>query len=203
VVPQQEEMQTQNLEKPDSRARTLRRRATEWVVVLVVVVVAALVIRTFVVQVFRVPSGSMLPTLQLGDRLVVDKIPGLAHSIHRGDIIVFNRVPADNDPATPVLVKRVIGLPGETISSKGDTVYINGRAIREPWLAAMNSTAGCSQAAFNVPTTHITRNHYFVMGDCRGNSDDSRAWGTVPVGNVIGRVFVVIWRHNHPWFHWF
>jgi signal peptidase I len=171
--------------------------------VVVVVVVAALVIRTFVVQVFRVPSGSMLPTLQLGDRLVVDKLPGLAHSIHRGDIIVFKRVPADDDPATPVLVKRVIGLPGETISSKGATVYIDGRAIKEPWLAAMNSTAGCSQAAFNIPPTHITRNNYFVMGDCRGNSDDSRAWGTVPVGNVIGRVFVVIWRHNHPWFHWF
>jgi signal peptidase I len=203
LVTQQEEKQTRNPENPDPRVRSLQRRVAEWVVVIAVVVVAALVIRTFVIQVFRVPSGSMLPTLQLGDRLVVDKLPGLAHSIQRGDIIVFNRVPADDDPATPVLVKRVIGLPGETISSKGDTVYINGRAIKEPWLAAMNSTASCSQPAFNIPTTHITRNHYFVMGDCRGNSDDSRAWGTVPVGNVIGRVFVVIWRHNHPWFHWF
>ena len=172
-------------------------------VVLIVAVVAALGIRTFVFQVFRVPSGSMLPTLQLGDRLVVDKVPGLAHSIQRGDIIVFNKVPADNDPSTPVLVKRVIGLPGETISSQGDAVYIDGRAIKEPWLAAMNATASCPQAAFDIPTTHISRNHYFVMGDCRGNSDDSRAWGTVPLGNIIGRVFVVIWRHNHPWFHWF
>jgi signal peptidase I len=203
-VVEEDPMHQQNHDKRDPGARTSkRRRATEWIVVIVVAVVAALVVHTFVVQVFSVPSGSMLPTLQLGDRLVVDKLPGLAHSIHRGDIIVFNRVPADDDPATPVLVKRVIGLPGETISSKGDTVYINGRAIKEPWLAAMNSTASCPQAAFNIPTTHISGGHYFVMGDCRGNSDDSRAWGTVPVGNIIGRVFVVIWRHNHPWFHWF
>src|SRR5580698_10985242 len=113
-------MQTRDAGKPDPRSRSLKRRVAEWVVVVVVVVVAALVIRTFVVQVFSVPSGSMLPTLQLGDRLVVDKIPGLAHSIQRGDLIVFNRVPGDDDPTTPVLVKRVIGLPGETISSKGD-----------------------------------------------------------------------------------
>src|SRR3984957_2864636 len=138
-------MQTRNPEKPDPRARSLQRRVAEWAAVIAVVVDAALVIRTFVIQVFSVPSGSMLPTLQLGDRLVVDKLPGLAHSIQRGDIVVFNRVPADDDPATPVLVKRVIGLPGETISSKGDTVYINGRALKEPWLAAINSTAGRSQ----------------------------------------------------------
>jgi signal peptidase I len=200
---QQEEMQQQSHGKPTSRSRSLKRRATEWIVIVIVAVVAALGVRTYVFQVFLVPSGSMLPTLEVGDRLVVDKVPGLAHSIERGDLIVFNRVPADNDPSTPVLVKRVIGLPGETISSQGDTVYIDGRAINEPWLTAMNSTPTCPQAVFDIPTTHISRDHYFVMGDCRGNSDDSRAWGTVPVANIIGRVFVVIWRHNHPWFHWF
>jgi signal peptidase I len=187
----------------DPRSRRLRRRATEWFVVLLVAVVAALVIRAYVFQVFLVPSGSMLPTLQIGDRLVVDKLPGLAHAINRGDIIVFRKVPADTDNATPILVKRVIGLPGETISSKGDTVYVNGRAIEEPWLAAMNSTPTCPQAVFNIPPTHIAPNNFFVMGDCRGNSDDSRVWGTVPRTNIIGRVFVVIWRHDHPWFHWF
>jgi signal peptidase I len=143
----------------------------------------------------------MLPTLQINDRIVVDKVPGLAHSIHRGDIVVFRKVRADTDSLTPILVKRVIGLPGETISSKGDTVYIDGHALAEPWLPALKGI--CSEPALNIPTTHIAANHYFVMGDCRGDSSDSRYWGTVPVTNVIGRVFVVIWRHNHPWFHWF
>jgi signal peptidase I len=170
---------------------------------LLVAVLAALGVRSYVVQVFLVPSGSMLPTLQIGDRLVVDKLFGLAHSIHEGDIIVFHRAPGDTDTQFPILVKRVIGLPGQTISSKGDTVFINGRAIAEPWLRAMNTTATCPQADFDIPTTHIAPGQYFVMGDCRGNSSDSRAWGTVPVGNVIGRVFLVVWRHNHPWFHWF
>lgn len=166
-------------------------------------VLLAVGFRAYVAQVFYVPSGSMLPTLQIGDRLVVDKLPGLAHSIHRGDIIVFKRAPGDTDTQTPVLVKRVIGLPGQTISSTGDTVFIDGKPIEEPWLAQMNSTPLCAQAAFDIPKTHIRKDQYFVMGDCRGNSSDSRAWGTVPATNIIGRVFLVIWRHNHPWFHWF
>jgi signal peptidase I len=145
----------------------------------------------------------MLPTLQIGDRIVVDKLPGLAHDIHEGDIIVFHRAPGDLDTQYPVLVKRVIGLPGETISSSGDTVYINGRAIAEPWLAAMNATPTCAESSFDIPTTHIPSGQYYVLGDCRGDSSDSRVWGTVPIGNVIGRVTLVIWRHNHPWFHWF
>ncbi|MGA2970714.1 MAG: signal peptidase I, partial [Acidimicrobiales bacterium] len=166
-----------------------------------VAILASVALRSYVVEVFRVPTGSMLPTLQINDRIVVDKLPGLAHSIHRGDIIVFHKVRADTDSSTPILVKRVIGLPGETISSKGDTVYINGHSIAEPWLPALKG--GCVQSAFNISKTHIPANHYFVMGDCRGNSYDSRFWGTVPVSHVIGRVFVVVWQHNHPWFHWF
>jgi signal peptidase I len=195
------DIEGRDVEPPIKRPHS-RRRLIEWLVVLVIALLASFVIRTFVFQVFKVPTGSMLPTLQINDRIVVDKFPGLAHSIHRGDIIVFHKVRADTDSATPILVKRVIGLPGETISSKGDTVYINGHAISEPWLSGIKSD-GCWEPAFNIPTTHIRANHYFVMGDCRGDSDDSRYWGTVPISNVIGRVFVVIWRHNHPWFHWF
>jgi signal peptidase I len=185
------------------RSRMTRRRTAEWIAIILVAVLASFALRTYVVQVFVVPSGSMLPTLQIGDRIVVDQIPGLAHDIHRGDIVVFHRAPGDADTQYPILVKRVIGLPGETISSKGDTVYINGRAIPEPWLAAMNATPTCSQPNFDIPTTHIPGGQYYVMGDCRGNSSDSRAWGTVPVSNIIGRVFAVIWQHNHPWLHWF
>ena len=183
-------------------SRSSKRRLLEWAAVLVVALSASLLVHFYVFQIFSVPTGSMLPTIQLNDRLLVDKLPGLAHSIHRGDIIVFHKVPADT-AAPPILVKRVIGLPGETISSKGDVVYIDGRAIKEPWLAAMDSTETCAQSAFNIPTTHISAGRYFVMGDCRGDSYDSRDWGTVPQSNIIGRAVVVIWRHGHPWFHWF
>jgi signal peptidase I len=186
---------------PSTRTRNARRHFVEWGVILVVAILASFALRFYVVQVFRVPTGSMLPTLQINDRIVVDKFPGLAHSIHRGDIVVFHKVRADSETSTPILVKRVIGLPGETISSKGDTVLINGHSLVEPWLPALKG--GCAESALDIPTTHIPANHYFVMGDCRGDSYDSRFWGTVPVTNVIGRVFVVVWRHNHPWFHWF
>jgi signal peptidase I len=200
---EREETPILNIELPEPRPRILRRRAAEWFVIFLVAILASFAIRTYVVQVFEVPSGSMLPTLQIGDRLAVNKIPGLAHHIHRGDIVVFHRAPGDTDTQFPILVKRVIGLPGETISSKGDTLFINGRAIAEPWLAAMNTTPTCPQPNFDIPATHIPSGQYYVMGDCRGDSSDSRVWGTVPAGNIIGRTFVVFWRHNHPWFHWF
>jgi len=177
------------------------RRGLEWMAVLVVAALLALGLRAYAVQTFYVPSGSMLPTLQIGDRMLVDKLPWVVDDIHRGDIIVFRRTPADKTLADSDLVKRVIGLPGETISSRGDTVLIDGKPISEPWLPKL--VGQCYQSAFDIPTTHIAPGHYFVMGDCRGNSYDSRYWGTVPRSYVVGKVFVVLWRHGHPWFHWF
>ncbi|MGA3351950.1 MAG: signal peptidase I [Acidimicrobiales bacterium] len=170
-----------------------------------VVVFAVLVaggLRTFVVQAFFVPSGSMLPTLQIGDRILVVKA---GYTIHRGDIVVFRRTPADTSTTDADLVKRVIGLPGETISSHGDTVLIDGKPIAEPWLPPLGMQDGtnCAESAFDIPTTKIPPNHYFMMGDCRGNSVDSRSWGTVPSSYIVGKVFVIVWRFGHPYFHWF
>jgi signal peptidase I len=174
------------------------RSALSLLATLGVAVILSFCVRAYAVQVYVVPSGSMTPTLQVGDRIVVNK---LSYSIQRGDIVVFNRAPGDHDHQYPVLVKRVIGLPGETISSIGDTILINGKRIKQPWLPKL--TGACSQASVNVPKTAIPAGQYFVMGDCRGDSDDSRSWGTVPAGNIIGTVVAVIWRHNHPWLHWF
>lgn len=182
------------------------RHLFEWLVVAVVAVLIAAGLRTFVVQAFYVPSGSMLPTLQIGDRILVLKI---GYTIHRGDILVFRRTPADTYTADADLVKRVIGLPGETISSRGDTVLINGKPIKEPWLPPLTEQVtkegdiDCSQSAYDIPTTKIPPNHYFMMGDCRGDSVDSRVWGTVPASYVVGEVFVSVWRFGHPYFHWF
>ncbi|MGO9149819.1 MAG: signal peptidase I [Acidimicrobiales bacterium] len=175
-----------------------KRRIVEWMVIVAFAVLVAGGLRTFVVQAFYVPSGSMLPTLQIGDRIVVIK---LGYTVHRGDIVVFKRPPKDVGTQDKDLVKRVIGMPGETISSRGNTVLINGRPLAEPWLPRL--TGLCTEAAENIPLTKIAPGHYFVMGDCRGDSADSRVWGTLPGSLVVGRVFVIVWRFGHPYFHWF
>lgn len=167
----------------------------------------AFLVRSFAIETFYVPSGSMTPTLLTGDRILVDKLPWVRDNIHRGDIIVFRRVAADPQVHDADLVKRVVGLPGETISSKGDTVYIDGRPIRERWLPNLDTplarASSCPEASWNIKRTRIPPHHYFVMGDCRYISYDSRYWGTVPASHIVGKVFVIIWRHGHPWFHWF
>lgn len=178
--------------------RHVRRALLEWVVVVLLAVLVAGGLRAFVVQAFYVPSGSMLPTLQIGDRIVVLKT---GYTIHRGDIVVFKRPPKDVGTVDADLVKRVIGLPGETISSRGNTVLINGRPLAEPWLPALKGQ--CAESAEDIPLTKIPPAHYFVMGDCRGDSADSRVWGTLPASLVVGKVFVIVWRFGHPYLHWF
>jgi len=180
------------------KKRSRRRHLIEWCAVVLFAVLVAGGLRAFVVQAFYVPSGSMLPTLQIGDRIVVIK---LGYSIHRGDIVVFKRPPNDAGTQDADLVKRVIGLPGETISSRGNTVYIDGRPLREPWLPALSGV--CAEPGLKIAATKIPPHHYYVMGDCRGDSADSRTWGTLPASLVVGKVVVIVWRFGHPYFHWF
>jgi len=180
-----------------SRRPTVRSALTLLVTVAAIGIMTTS-LRAYAVQAFVVPSPSMTPTLQPGDRIIVDK---LSSTIRRGDIIVFRRAPGDHDPTYPVLVKRVIGLPGETISQQGATIYIDGVPLAQPWLPSL--AGECALPSKSVPTTRIPAGHYFVMGDCRGDSEDSRYWGTVPVSNVIGKVTAIVWRDGHPWLHWF
>ncbi len=179
-------------------ARPNLRAVVSLFVTVVVIAVLATSVRAYAVESFVVPSGSMLPTLQIGDRIAVDK---LSSTVHRGDIVVFRRAPGDHDPEYPVLVKRVVGLPGETISQRGPIILIDGRPLSEPWLPRPSGL--CARPSIPVPTTTIPSGQYFVMGDCRGDSEDSRFWGTVPAQNIIGKVSAVLWRHGHPWMHWF
>jgi signal peptidase I len=190
---------------PAASPPTARRRWLEriggWLVVLVLALVITVLLRSFVVQPFSIPSASMVPTLQVGDRILVDKLPWSVDALHLGDVVVFRRVPADRvDPQTEDLVKRIVGLPGETIWSRGDTVVLDGKPLAEPWLPAL--TGDCAESQLDIPRQTIPAGHYFMLGDCRGISYDSRYWGTVPASHVIGKVVVVVWRHGHPWFHW-
>ena len=169
------------------------RKGSRWVVELVIVVVVAallaIVLRTFVVQTFFIPSGSMEPTLQIGDRILVDKLSYHLHSVDRGDIVVFARPPDENCGGPPVndLVKRVIGLPGERISSSGNTVLINGRPLAEPWLPK-GTVLGKA-----IPPTVVPANTFYVLGDNRDSSCDSRYWGPVPRSLIVGKVVVLVW----------
>ena len=134
----------------------------------------------------------MWPTLKVGDRIVVDKLAYHLHGVGRGDIIVFNApVPVARDCGTTdkVLVKRVVGLPGETISARDGTVYIDGRPLAQPWLPKHDPNVD----TLTFAPVHVASNNYFVMGDNRMHSCDSRYWGTVTRSAIIGKVDMRIW----------
>jgi signal peptidase I len=176
--------------------------AIEGAVFVVFLAVVYVVLRHFIVQTFYIPSGSMEPTLNIGDRIVVSKLSYDVHSVHRGDIVVFSRPPQENCGGEPVndLVKRVIGLPGETISlTKGARSYvvINGKQLNETWLP--NSVQGVTEPGpagtpYNLSRPYlIPPNDYFMMGDNRTQSCDSRWWGPISSSLIVGKVDLRVW----------
>jgi signal peptidase I len=189
---------------PPTGAKTGRgyRIVVEWAIILVAVLLCTAVLRTYVVQSFSIPSLSMYPTLQVGDRIIVDKLSYDLHSVHRGDIVVFRRPPLEDQDYAD-LVKRVIGLPGETISSKGGHVYIDGKKLSEPWLppgpdSYTGALPGDSHPQFNLPgPVRIPAGDYYVMGDNRTDSEDSRYFGPIPKSLIVGRAVGVVWPLSH------
>src|ERR1700728_2350615 len=144
--------------------------AVEVLVVVVIAVALTVALRVFVVQTYSIPSGSMEPTLMIGDRIVVDKLAYDLHAVGRSDIVVFSRPPTERCPGPPVaaLVKRVIGLPGETISLSGGQVFIDGKVLAEPWLPVSvrhATTPGPTQAPYALHKPFVIPAHdVFVMG---------------------------------------
>lgn len=159
---------------------TKKKIVLDWIATLVLAVLLSLVIRTYVAEARWIPSTSMLPTLKIGDRLIIDKVSFKLNGIKRGDIVVFHAPPASR--LDEVMIKRVIGLPGETVSIKNGTVYINGTPLDEPYELEKPRE---DFKPFTVPD-----NSLFVMGDNRNNSFDSRFWGVVPTDLVIGKAMV-------------
>jgi signal peptidase I len=171
--------------KTRSRARTV----LEWLIVVAIAVLISLLVRTYVFQTFSIPSGSMEPTLLIGDRIVVSKLSVEFGTIHRGDILVFKAPPAvrsDCGDDVADLVKRVIGLPGDHLTSKGNTIYVNGQPLKQPWT---------HDEPISRPIGKVTvpANHYFMMGDNEPGSCDSRYWGSIPRSSIIGKAFLRIW----------
>lgn len=177
------------------RGRRRSRWILEWVVVLLVALGVAIGVRTFVVQTFFIPSASMEPTLMIGDRIIVDKLSYHLHAVHRGDIVVFGRPPGEQAALNiKDLVKRVIGLPGEWISSSGNTVLINDKPLKEPWLSP-GTVLGQPIGRLQIP-----KGDFFVMGDNRSDSADSRVFGAIPGSLIVGRVVMRIWPLSHMGF---
>jgi signal peptidase I len=167
-------------------------------------IVLALLIKTFLIQAFYIPSESMLPTLDRGDRVIVSKIPYYFHEPRRGDVVVFEDPNGTGKergiiggavhwlfqglgahPDNEDFIKRVIGLPGDTVWAKGGVVYVNGEGLDEPY--ARTRTA-------NFPRTRVPDGKLFVLGDNRSDSLDSRfGLGFVPIDHVIGKAYLLVW----------
>jgi signal peptidase I len=179
--------------------KTGSRWPLETLIVVVVAVVIAILLRTFVVATYSIPSGSMEPTLQIGDRIVVNKLSYDLHGVDRGNVIVFSTPKDEHCAGPPVsnLVKRVIGLPGETISLSGGQVYINGKLLPQPWLPAVTrteTTPGPSSEPYSLNHPFkVPAGDVFVMGDNRTLSCDSRYWGPIPESSIVGKVDLRIW----------
>ena len=185
---------------------------------LVIAVVLALFIRTFVVQAFKIPTGSMEQNLLIGDHLLVNKFvfgPSIAplertvfpiKEIGRKDVIVF-KYPEEPERD---FIKRVIGLPGETVELRNKRVFINGQRLDEPYvyyledpppipqeMEVSNEPPGISgDPRVQYGPVTVPPGHYFVMGDNRDNSQDSRYWGFLPRENVKGKALVMYWSYD-------
>jgi signal peptidase I len=187
--------------------------AREYLESVVVAVILALFIRTFVVQAFKIPTGSMETNLLIGDHLLVNKVvysPTLVpfegrilpkKPIRRGDVVVFK---FPEDPARD-FIKRVVGLPGETLEIRGKTVYVDGARLDEPYARFLEPPLRRDDPEYTLQP-EVRRGDYgpktvpagqlFVLGDNRDNSRDSRFWGFLPVDQVKGRALIVYWSYE-------
>ena len=199
---------------PRRRKSVLR----EYVEAIAIAVLLALVIRTLIVQAFTIPSGSMMDTLLIGDYILVNKflygpelpvtdyrLPAL-HPPRRGDIIVF-KYPQDEKRD---FIKRIIGTPGDTVQVRGQQVLINGQPLEEPYvrrnpssLPHTSSPTFCGYAYACEPLV-VPPDSYFVMGDNRDNSQDSRYWGFVKRDKIKGKAFLIYWSwdSDRHWLRW-
>ncbi|MGI5941652.1 MAG: signal peptidase I [Pelotomaculaceae bacterium] len=155
------------------------KKIMDWLLTIVLAVLLSLAIRTYVAEARWIPSESMLPTLRIGDHLIIEKISYKLGAIDRGDIVVFKAPPASH--LEEVMIKRVIALPGETVSIKDGVVYINGIPLEEPY--------ELEKPREDFKPVTVPENSIFVMGDNRNNSFDSRFWGVLEKDMVIGKAF--------------
>ncbi len=171
------------------------RSLIEWAVVVAGALAVALVIKSFFLQAYFIPSPSMERTLVENDRVLVNK---LSKSANRGDVMVFAREkPEPGQPAD--LIKRVIGLEGETVEARGGQMYIDGKLLLEPYLQDGIASTGpvwsdrCANERGDGNSCTVPEGHLFMMGDNRPNSSDSRVFGPISTDQLVGRAFLKVW----------
>jgi signal peptidase I len=188
--------------RPQRNGQQRRHLVVKWAVTLIVAALVALFLRSSVVQTFSVTSSPMVPTLKVGDRILVAKASFLSGSIKTGEIIVFQHPKHFSCGATGTtaqdLVERVIALPGQTISSNDDTIFVNKKILSEPgWYNPPYGQLGAREIA----RTKIAPGEYFVMGDNRIDSCDSRAFGPIQRTLILGKAIAITMRNGHPHLH--
>lgn len=178
-----------------------KREAREWAESIIIALILALLIRTFVIQAFKIPSGSMIPTFEIGDRIFVSKfiygaripftdirLPALRQP-KRGDIIVFVSPEAPKKD----FVKRLIALEGETVEIRDGNIMINGKVIDGPDTVKSNYYYNRGDFGKELTAVTVPEGFYFALGDNSANSRDSRYWGFVPKKNLIGKAVFLYW----------
>ncbi len=194
--------------RPPVSASFRKSTIREYFESIVIAVILALFIRTWVVQAFKIPTGSMENNLLIGDHLLVNKFvfaPTILDAeqvalpnggVTRGDIVVF-KFPLDPERD---FIKRVIGLPGERLEVRDKTIYIDDAPLDEPYLPSHMTSLAPGAFAVDGRDNHgpiaIPEGHYFVMGDSRDNSEDSRFWGVLPHDHIKGKAVVVYWSYD-------
>jgi signal peptidase I len=195
---------------------TVKTKSTfrEYAEAIIMALILALFIRTFIVQAFKIPSGSMIPTLQIGDHILVNKlsyglrIPFLEKYLidyakpARGDVVVFI-FPEDDSKD---FIKRVIGVAGDTVEVRAKKIFINGKPVDDPHahFAGYDPQSGGAGSGDDYGPKTVPENHIFVMGDNRDRSYDSRFWGYVDLNDVRGKAFLIYWSWDGTdrWVRW-
>jgi signal peptidase I len=189
----------------DGKRKKIQRVVVEWLLLIAAALLIAFLIKTFLFQAFYIPSESMKPTLNVGDRVLVNKLSYDFHDVNRGDIVVFEAPPRARSADIEDLVKRVIGLPGDKVEFKDGDVYVNDHHLKEPYLdpntretrpQAEKVPPGCDAPPGGLPGCVVPGGHLFVMGDNRVASKDGRVFGPIKESTIVGRVFLRIWPLN-------
>lgn len=169
--------------------KTFISQVKETLFTILIALVLALIIRAFILQTFYIPTGSMIPTIMPGDRIIALKFWYYIAPLKRGDIVVFK------SPEEPkILVKRLVGLPGDTILIKDGKVYINGKPWEDKKISHVRYYA---VGPYGVGEQKVPEGEYYMLGDNSANSDDSRFWGFAPRRNILGKAVVTYWPITH------
>jgi signal peptidase I len=190
---------------PRRRRRRWRRALAEVTVTILVAVLLAGLVRTFAFQTFWIPSSSMVPALGVYDRVLVQKAFFTWSDVREGDIVVFSHPPLDHCGGAQGgdLVKRVIALPGQTIYSSGNDIYVDGRPLAEPYLPHDDPLGPPIPDASSQHPYRVPPGDFYVLGDNRAISCDSRYWGPITGSSIVGKVVLVWWHDDHPEFRTF